>query len=219
MDDAPALTLLLRPRNLISKRRQAAPLVRCPRQGKSVDVQECTRCAWMRKVEWNSEKGGEIVCAAAAGAAMSVDRRADFAETAARRALHEVVPPTTVCIAPDTTLADVRRAFVEHGLRALPVVDDELRLLGIVSLEDVVAASEAALARDVMPSSIHALPENAPVGHAIALMAFENVNHVAVVTDEGEIVGLLNATDALRWTAEQMGYAANDSGNACAPAR
>ena len=53
---------------------------------------------------------------------------------------------------------------------------------------------------------VHALPEGAPISHAIAVMAFENVNEVAVVADDGKVVGVVTANDALRWTARQLGY-------------
>jgi CBS-domain-containing membrane protein len=65
--------------------------------------------------------------------------------------------------------------------------------------------------RDVMPAQVHALPENAPTSYAIALMAFENVSAVPVVTESGELVGLLHALDALRWTAAKLGYVTGTS--------
>jgi CBS domain-containing protein len=167
----------------------------------------------MRSVEWDLEHGGEIICESSDSSerATSGDRRMDFAEAAARRQLHEVVEPITVCVRAETMASDARRLFLERSLRALPVVDEDLRLIGVVSRSDLLAAPANALARDIMPSRIHALPEHAPIGYAIALMGFEKISEVPVVTDDGEIVGLWHALDALRWTAERMGYVSTET--------
>lgn len=56
------------------------------------------------------------------------------------------------------------------------------------------------------PERIDALPEDAPISHAIALMAFHEVDEVTLVASDGRVVGVITANDALRWTAAQLGY-------------
>lgn len=203
--------LPLRLRTLVQERGpdDVRPSVRCPRQGRSIDALRCTGCARMRAIEWDPQVGGAIECQveqepAPSGAAP--DRRADFAEAAARKALHEVVSPVTVCVASTASVRKVRSLLLARDLRAVPVVDAELRVVGIVSRSDLLVAALDAPVEQVTPTKLHALPEHAPIAYAIALMAFENVHEVPVITDDGELVGMWDATSALRWTAERMGY-------------
>jgi Mg/Co/Ni transporter MgtE len=145
------------------------------------------------------------------------DQQTDFAEAAARCQLHGLAEAVSVCAKPHTLLSEARALFAVHGLRALPVVDEELRLVGIVSRSELVHVLPASTrVSEVMRARVHALPEQAPIGYAIALMALEGISEVPVVTEEGELVGVLHALDALRWTAERLGYVIGREGG-CQP--
>lgn len=208
MPDEDLVKLPVRLRSVVSEDGLSiAALVRCPRQNSSIDAARCTACTRKRSLTWDEKTGGSVVCAPGVAVARPIgDARTDFSEAAARCQLHELVEPVTFCVRPGTRLSKARRLLLDRGLRAVPVVDDELRLVGILSRTDLVDAPPTALVRDVMPARVHALPEDAPIGYAIALMASENVHEVPVVTEDGEVLGLFHACDALRWTAERMGY-------------
>lgn len=60
--------------------------------------------------------------------------------------------------------------------------------------------------RDVMTPLAFALPENASIARASALMALEGVHRVIVVNDAGGVSGILSALDVLRWLARHEGY-------------
>ena len=45
-----------------------------------------------------------------------------------------------LCVAPDTTLAEAERLLEQHGYNALPVVDGDRRLLGVVTSLDLLRA-------------------------------------------------------------------------------
>lgn len=59
---------------------------------------------------------------------------------------------------------------------------------------------------DIMMPIAFTLSETASLSQAAALMAFEGVHRVPVVSEEGVVVGILSSLDILRWTAEQDGY-------------
>jgi CBS domain-containing protein len=190
---------------------EVRPTVRCPRQGQSIDARECTGCARMRSIESGPTTCGTISCEVEENvvpASARLDERADFAEAAARKPLHEVTSPVTMCVASTTPVRKVRALLFAHELEALPVVDQGLRVIGVVTRGDLLAAALDAPVELATPKKLHALPEHAPIAFAIALMAFEKVTHVPVITDGGELVGMWDATSALRWTAERMGYVA-----------
>ncbi len=96
--------------------------------------------------------------------------------------------------------------MAERGLRAVPVVDADGKLAGMVSRSDLAVAATFGVVGDMMNANVHALPEDAPVAHAIALMATENVREIPVVTANDTVVGVYDALDALRWVASRMGW-------------
>lgn len=205
--------LPLRLRTLVQERGpdDVRPGVRCPRIGQSIDALTCTGCARMRAIEWDPAAGGTITCQveeAVVTANAPVDRKADLAEAAARKTLYDVASPVTVCVASTTPVRKVRALLLARELDAVPVVDQELRVLGVITRADLLTAALDAPVEIVTPAKLHALPEHAPISYGIALMAFEKVHHVPVITDDGELVGMWDATSALRWTAERMGYVA-----------
>jgi CBS domain-containing protein len=61
---------------------------------------------------------------------------------------------------------------------------------------------------EIMTPVAFTLGERAPVSQAAALMAFEGVHRVPVVSADGRVVGILSALDVLRWLAQHDGYLA-----------
>ena len=62
----------------------------------------------------------------------------------------------------------------------------------------------SALVRDVMLPIAFTLPEDAPVSRAAALMAYEGVHRIPVVSASGEVVGIVTTLDVLRWLSEEL---------------
>jgi len=183
------------------------PLVRCPRVDETIDANACAACMRMRALEWAPNIGGEVRCLI--GSAPELDRRADFAELAARARIHEILAPATTCVTPDVSLARVRAIFAEGRARAVPLVDDDGQLQGLVSRSDLVSAPADGTVRDVMTPVVHALPADAPIAYAIALLGFEDVGEVPIVRTDGSVVGMCHAVDVLRWVAGRLGYSAS----------
>jgi CBS domain-containing protein len=65
---------------------------------------------------------------------------------------------------------------------------------------------EPLTARDVMSPVVLALHESASIGQAAALMAFEGVHRLPIVSDLGQVVGILSALDVLGWLGRRSGY-------------
>jgi len=59
---------------------------------------------------------------------------------------------------------------------------------------------------DIMMPLSFTLPESAPVARAAALMAYEGVHRVVVVSPVGNVVGILSSLDVLGWIARESGY-------------
>jgi CBS domain-containing protein len=60
---------------------------------------------------------------------------------------------------------------------------------------------------DVMTSGAFVLSEAAPVARAAALMAYEGVESILIISQQGRVVGLLSALDIANWVARSHGFA------------
>jgi CBS-domain-containing membrane protein len=135
------------------------------------------------------------------------DPREDLRERAVRARVADLVSSQVVCARSDTSVEDATSLLVERGLRCLPIVDDARKLVGIVTRGDLLRQQMATgLVTEVMTPRVHALPEDAPLAYAVALMAADQVHEVPIVTHDGDVVGILTALDALHWMAEELGY-------------
>src|SRR6266540_3847970 len=54
----------------------------------------------------------------------------------------DIMTSPVVTVTPDTSVKDAAAALVEHGINAVPVVDDGRRLVGIVSEADLLRLEE-----------------------------------------------------------------------------
>ena len=66
---------------------------------------------------------------------------------------------------------------------------------------------------DIMMPIVFSVPENATAAKAAALMAFEGVHRVPVVSSGGQVVGVLSSLDILRWLAEHAGWLIGRTGS------
>jgi CBS domain-containing protein len=111
-----------------------------------------------------------------------------------------------VVVAPETTIAAVRRTFVERRAAAILVVDAGDNLLGILTRTDALRAATDTLARDALSGIVFVLPMLASVERAAALMAYEGVGQIVLTGDDGELAGIVSAIDIVRHYAVEAGY-------------
>jgi len=116
----------------------------------------------------------------------------------------------------DTPLKEAARTMVRAGLGALPVIDDERRVVGMVSEREVirhllttqvfsgadVRSGLSPLAgprnvRDVMSRQVMCVAPEQPIAEVASLMSNKDVDRVPVVR-EGQLVGFLTRGDIVR---------------------
>jgi CBS domain-containing protein len=115
-----------------------------------------------------------------------------------------------ITVGPDTPLIDVAREIAAHGIGAVPVVDDDQRLLGLVSTSDVVGllrhgegeGLDGKTAGDAMSAEPPAIDEFATAEEAIDVLRNVLIRHLPV-TREGRLVGLVTASDLIRHLLKQ----------------
>jgi len=184
--------------------------VQCPRHHQSTAFAKCCGCSHMSKIDVDPDgKHGTVECHVEEP--LLPNGRVDVAEAAVRMRLGDMLGLDTTCVRSDVKIETVADLLVENGLRAVPVVDEARRLVGIVSKSDLLRRRGAGKTRtkvvsDIMTPIVHGLPEDAPVAYAISLMAFEGLHEVPVVDSHSRVIGMVTATDALRWVAKSLGY-------------
>ncbi len=116
--------------------------------------------------------------------------------------VEEVMTRNPASVKPDNTVMDAVLIMDKLGIGALPVVDENGRLIGIFTERDllrrVVARRrnpEKTLIRDVMtPNPVTVKPDES-VAEALRIMSSLKVRHLPVVNDAGILVGIVSIKD------------------------
>ena len=115
------------------------------------------------------------------------------------------VPTTTV----DASVADVIAALETHDLGGMPVLDDERKLVGMVTEYDIIS-KRGLTAGSIMSRGVITVQMMAPVTELIELMGLHGVRQLPVVQD-GKLLGIVTRRELMRhyartiWTCERCG--------------
>ena len=135
--------------------------------------------------------------------------------------ISEVMTRNVVCVLERTSMAMLEELLLDHDLSGVPVVDNQGKLVGLVSMADIVRelhyqteAAEVSLANDLawgfhaepepftvahlMAPVAFELPASCPVARAVSLMATQHTHRVPVVSDDGVLLGIVTAGDIVR---------------------
>lgn len=106
---------------------------------------------------------------------------------------------------PETPVAEVARVMATTGIGAIPVIDREGRLIGMVVERDILrlAADRRSGIRgmaveDVMTRDVFTVPAEAPVEAALNAMEKARFRHMPVCDGQGRLLGLVGLADLLR---------------------
>lgn len=123
--------------------------------------------------------------------------------------INELPPAPLLTIHETTSLSELARMFIELMVTAIGVVDDDERLLGIVTRSDLLGMIHVASATAVdAMSGIVSLESDSSIECAAALMVLEGIGHLIVISPAGEPVGVISALDIARRVASRAGYLA-----------
>ncbi len=110
-------------------------------------------------------------------------------------------------VSPGDTLATVRTMMHDNRIHHVPVVDDEEKLVGLVTLTDVLAATDSILrddksrlhakeirVEDIMVRDVATIDEHASLRQAALFIEKHQMGCLPVVTD-GNLRGIVTDTD------------------------
>ncbi|WP_433633804.1 CBS domain-containing protein [Nocardia sp. CA-120079] len=90
--------------------------------------------------------------------------------------------------------------LADYGFAAIPVVDDQDRLVGMLTSGDVLRADEARTqtVRSVMTAPAVAVSETKTLAEVGQILPRHGLRSVPIVDDDGLVVGILSRSDLLR---------------------
>ena len=137
----------------------------------------------------------------------------------------DVMTANIVTVRPDTPVQDVAKTLLNRRISAVPVVDPEGKLVGIVSEGDLMRRTETGterhsswwlamltlpetdarrfvkshgrLAQDVMTRDVVVIAEDCPLGEIATVLETHGIKRVPIVRG-GRVVGIVSRADLLR---------------------
>jgi CBS domain-containing protein len=142
----------------------------------------------------------------------------------------DIMTRQVVSVRPDTPVARIVELLIDRALRSAPVVDEENRVIGIITDGDLLTrgATELPLAlqrelslaeraatietlaahphtaADLMTPDPVTLPETTPLAEAAAVMADRGLKRIPVVDAQNRLVGMVSRSDLLATVAEGL---------------
>jgi CBS domain-containing protein len=134
----------------------------------------------------------------------------------------DLMTTPVVTVRPETPFKEIVARLAQHKVSAMPVVDDDGRVLGVVSEADLLLKEEhpdpdadlallwarrrraehdkaaATAARDLMTVAVVSIPPEATVAEAARRMHTARVKRLPVVDRQGRLVGIVSRADLLR---------------------
>ncbi|MCX5610753.1 MULTISPECIES: CBS domain-containing protein [unclassified Streptomyces] len=124
----------------------------------------------------------------------------------------DLMTDEVVSVAPDTAFKDVAKLLAQHGVSGLPVLDDEDRVVGVVSQTDILARAAPAphpaeqttppagppTAGGVMSTPAVTVHAEETAADAARLMTRRGIERLPVVDEEDRLVGIVTRRDLLR---------------------
>lgn len=126
-----------------------------------------------------------------------------------------------VCVRADVPAQKVIDVILDEYIGCVPVVDEDGCPIGMITKRDLVesfaSGVRATVAADMQTAANIMLPialcvdEHATVLQAAAMMVRQDMHHVAVVSPNGELVGIVSSLDIVRWLARNDRVLVNDN--------
>ncbi len=118
-----------------------------------------------------------------------------------------IMSTNLITIKPETSLAEARSLMQENRIHHLPVLDDEGELVGLVTLTNLLAATDSILRdaenrihavdisiADVMVTDLATVDRNASLRQAALFLEKHRIGCLPV-TDDGKLHGIITDTD------------------------
>ena len=100
-----------------------------------------------------------------------------------------------ITVTPETTVEELLRMMEQHRIHGFPVVEDDNRLVGIVTWRDVRLADPQLKVRDVMTTDVITATEDITLEEAKRILHRHRIEKLPIVDEEGRVRGLITMRD------------------------
>ena len=112
--------------------------------------------------------------------------------------VEEIMSTPIVTTTPTIKVAQLKNLFSQKGIHAVPVVNTDGTIAGIVTSSDLTAVhNETLLTRQIMTPKVHICIRTNRVKDAAKTMVKHQVHHM-VVMEDGEIIGMISSMDIIK---------------------
>ena len=125
----------------------------------------------------------------------------------AQMPVREIMTKDVVTVPPAMPVREVANLLSERNVSGVPVIDDEGRVLGVVSELDVVGR-QGATAADVMSQQVISVTEETDVREVVQLFLNERVRRVPVLSGKQQLIGIVSRSDLVQ--PEAVSYVLGD---------
>jgi CBS domain-containing protein len=119
--------------------------------------------------------------------------------------VREIMTPNPACCTPNTTLQDAAKLMAERDCGELPIIDDQGKLIGVVTDRDICCRGvaeglhpEQADVRECMTSPVDTVRPEDDVDTCCQLMDEHQIRRVPVVDEDGKCCGIVAQADIAR---------------------
>lgn len=131
--------------------------------------------------------------------------------------VEEIMKTNIITLSPENSILEASRKMIEHKVRHLPIIDNEDRLLGIVSDRDIKDAAPSILSNSkseslILESPIKTIMKTEVItGHPldfveeIGFIFYENHISCLPIVKDKKLVGIITETDLLHTLIELTG--------------
>ena len=106
-----------------------------------------------------------------------------------------VIIRDVVTVGPDATVEELLKLMEEHNVKGFPVVEQDDRLVGIVTWRDVRLAESSLKVRDVMTEEVITGTEETGLEEAMKILHEHRIEKLPIVDDQRRVRGLITMKD------------------------
>ena len=115
----------------------------------------------------------------------------------AQMSVKEIMTKDVTTVPATTPVKEVANLLSERNISGMPVVDDEGRVLGVVSELDVVGSKRATVTK-IMSRGVISVTEETDVDEVLHLFLNQRIRRVPVLSDGQHLVGIVSRSDLVR---------------------
>lgn len=122
----------------------------------------------------------------------------------------DIMTTEVLTVEPGTSVEAAARIMFEQAISGIPVVDDQKRLIGVVSEFDVLARGGESVG-EIMTRSVITVGEDTDPEAIARMLTEQQIRRLPVVRD-GKVVGIISRSDLIRlfaltrWSCESCGF-------------